>query len=164
METFGILSRAQNNFRGAFDPRRFIVPQSDRDIFSVMLEAARQHQCVFERHVRTLCKKWKRRMTGVAEKAYPPVGPARQRIPADQCPLVGCIDVTDDFMDIIMPPGKIGRALFARAGVGPGLALPVVALDDADEIEQVAATQWIVDDVASGADPVGSDRIMESGR
>ena len=38
------------------------------------------------------------------------------------------------------------------------LDLPIVALDHADEIEQLAAPQRVVDDVAAGADPVGAGK------
>ena len=54
-------------------------------------------------------------------------------------------------------PREVGGALLARAFLGPGFDAPIVALHDADEVEQLAAAQKIVDHMAAGADPVDAD-------
>ncbi len=59
-------------------------------------------------------------------------------------------------MDVVMPAAEIGGAFLARALHDPGFDTPV-ALHDADEVEDLAAAQKIVDDVAAGADPVDPD-------
>ena len=61
-------------------------------------------------------------------------------------------------MHVRVPAGEVGRAFLAGAFGGPGFHLPVVALDDADEVEQLAAAQEVVHDVPPRPDPVGPDR------
>ena len=57
-----------------------------------------------------------------------------------------------------MPAGEIGEALVDFAGRAPGLDLPVGAFAHPDEIHHLPGAQGVVDDVPTGADPVGADQ------
>src|SRR6185312_7528831 len=43
--------------------------------------------------------------------------------------------------------------LFMRAAIGPGFMLPIVALDDGDEVEQLAAAHRVVKNMRGWRDP-----------
>src|SRR6185503_6339909 len=66
------------------------------------------------------------------------------------------LDVADDRMDVGVPAGKVRGAFLVGAFFGPGFHAPV-ALDDADEIEDLAPAQQVIDHVAAWTDPVDPD-------
>src|SRR6185437_13070625 len=96
-------------------------------------------------------------MGGITDHARASRDEAIQWLAAEQRPLVGYLEVLDDGVDFLVPSGKGAAASLARAALGPGFHRPVLALEDADEVEQLAAADRIGDDMAAGADPVGAD-------
>src|SRR6185437_9427037 len=103
-------------------------------------------------------------MGGITDHARASRDEAIQWLAAEQRPLVGYLEVLDDGVDFLVPSGKGAAASLARAALGPGFHRPVLALEDADEVEKFAAAHRIGDDMAAGANPVGADIALHAGR
>src|SRR3954466_8592092 len=125
-------------------------------------KAARQHHSILDRHVGALRQHRQCRMGGIACERNAPTPDLLAWLATEQRPLVGLLDVADQLVDVRVPTAEVSRAFLARALLGPGFHAPVAALDDADEVEQLAAPQEIVDDVAAGPDPVDADVAGEA--
>jgi hypothetical protein len=78
-----------------------------------------------------VCKEGQRGVACITEKGDTTVGPAKERVPTDKCPLVGRIDVSNDFVNERVPAGKIGRELVSRTGCRPRFENPVVLSQNA---------------------------------
>src|SRR5579859_169408 len=96
-------------------------------------------------------------MRGIADHAGAPDDEAIERLASQKRPFEGHVDVLDDGVDRAVPSRKGAAAGFAGALLGPGLHRPVLALEDADEVEKLAAADWISDDMTAGSHPIGAD-------
>src|SRR6185312_6579804 len=101
-----------------------------------------------------------RRVRGVAHDADAACRETIQRLPPQQRPFVGRIDIADDRLYVMVPVAQVVQALLARAGLGPGFQLPVVAFHHADEVQQLPAPQRIGDDMAADTHPVGAHQPL----
>ena len=78
-------------------------------------------------------------MTSVAEQADPSPGPALHGTADHERPFKRHVDVADDGVDVGMPAAIVVGEFRGRAGHRPGFDLPIVALDEADVVHQLAA-------------------------
>jgi hypothetical protein len=62
-----------------------------------------------------------------------------------------------------MPPLEIDGQLLAAAHRGPRFGAPVVALYDADKVQQLASSNWILNDMSFRPKPGLGNAIIESG-
>ncbi len=92
-------------------------------------------------------------MAGVAEQSGPAARPDRQRISVEERPDEAGLGRPGDAPDLRVPVGKRGKRPLDRGAVGPVLAVPLVVLGPAYEIEQPAARDKVMDEVPAGADP-----------
>src|SRR5262245_10283841 len=63
-----------------------------------------------------------------------------------------------------MPAAEVVGQLACRAFDRPGLDLPVVALDVADEVHQLTAPNWIMQDVAARPEPIRRQHLCDVSR
>ena len=123
-----------------------------------VLQAAREHAGVLDRHVGALAEERQHGVTGVAQKTDPAHRPLRQGIAEEQTPFVELIDAVDDVDQITMPAWKIQQTFFVRARLHPGFQTPVIALDFTDHVEKPATVHRIAGHVAVRAKPLSRHR------
>src|SRR4051794_13723480 len=162
VETLRHFVCAAHQLCGALDARSLIARKPFLRVTG--RKAARQHHPVLDRHVGALRQHRQCRMGGIAEERNAPARDLLARLAPEQRPFVGLLDVADQLVDVRVPTAEVRGAFLARALLGPGFDAPVPALDDADEVEQLAAPQKIVDHVAAGPDPVDADVAGEARR
>ena len=102
-------------------------------------------------------------MTSVAEQADPSPGPALHGTADHERPFKRHVDVADDGVDVGMPAAIVVGEFRGRAGHRPGFDLPIVALDEADVVHQLAAAHRIVQHMSAGPEPVGAEHPREMG-
>src|SRR5262245_65593290 len=66
-------------------------------------------------------------------------------------------------MDVRMPAVKVIGQLAGCAFDCPGFNLPIVAFDETDEVHELAATNWIMQHMATRPEPVGPDHLSDVG-
>src|SRR5262245_16120440 len=66
-------------------------------------------------------------------------------------------------MDVRMPAVKVIGQLAGCAFDRPGFNLPIVAFDETDEVHELAATNWIMQHMATRPEPVGPDHLSDVG-
>src|ERR1019366_8659510 len=81
------------------------------------IEAPRDDDRVFQRHVGALSQERQGRMRSVAHYANPAFGEVVQRFAAQQRPLEWRIDVTDDGLHVLVPGREVAQTFLGRAGL-----------------------------------------------
>ena len=103
-------------------------------------------------------------MAGVAQQRDAALAPLRHRPAHHHRPFVGCLDAGDHLVHVGVPAAEVVGELVLGALRHPGFDLPVVALDEADEVHDLAAPHRIVQHVAVRAEPVDALHLPQMRR
>jgi hypothetical protein len=81
-----------------------------------------------------------------------------QRAPSHQRRLEGCVDRSNDRVNVRVPVVEITCKLLGRAFSPPGFDLPTVSFERTYEIHDLAAANGIVQHMAMRSEPIGRGR------
>ena len=133
------------------------------NIDGMSIQSAREDQAILDCHCRSLPQKRQRRMAGIAQERDAINRPVRQLTMRAERPKIWLWNCSDHYLDVVMPPLEIGGQLLAAAHRGPRFGAPVVALYDADKVQQLASSNWILNDMSFRPKPGLGNAIIESG-
>src|SRR6185295_4496017 len=87
--------------------------------------------------------------------------PLRHRAADHQRPFVWDVDGLDQRLHVAVPTGKVVGELAPRTRNHPRLHLPIVTLNHADEVHELCAPDWIMQNEAARPEPGRTDQTVE---
>ena len=137
---------------GARQAQGLVAAQS-LDRIAQAREYAGKRRAVLDRLRRALRQERQHRMAGIAKQRHAVDRPARQGRAVEQAPDENLVHGRDQRTHLLMPAGVESAQIGGIAPLGPAFLGPVVAVDQADEIDELTAAHRVADEVATGAEP-----------
>jgi hypothetical protein len=144
------LARLEHHPVGARQPRLDVAAQCVIDRIR-RGERTRDHHPVLDSHGGTLAEEGEHRMRRVADQRDATTGPFLKRLAIEEGPLEQPVGWSggDDRPHALVPVGVLFEHFFDRGAYRPALLAPVVALGQADEIDQFTAAHQIARETAA---------------
>src|SRR5262245_62069965 len=127
----------------------------------MLLQTCSKYVAVFDCHNSSLPHERKGWMASIAQQGDAPRGPACHWLADHQRPFAWLFDALNDGMHVRVPTREAARQLIRRTFGRPGFDLPVITLDDGEKVHQLAATNWVMQNMSAGPEPVRGNQLCE---
>src|SRR6266700_2355837 len=151
--------RSDRHPRGAQVALLFVGEERGVDLAAGLLELAREHHRVLDRHARALCEVLHGRMRRVAEQGHVAARPAGPRLAVVQHPVLVLADVAEHLLHLRRGVRERFGELVGPAVVAPLAALEALTRDGGDVVHDRAPAQAVLHEMQVGADP--DDHVVE---
>ena len=145
---------------GAIHAQRLVARKGARRIATASLEACRERDGVLDGESSALGEIGQNGMGGIAEKRHAPVRPAGQRLEPKERPAAPGLDRLQQGLGGLSPALEAWQQEIGFGAPAPAL-LGAAALDHGDDVQILAATHWVVDEMGVGPEPESDLRVGE---